>query len=161
MRASAAGSFPRHFSAPALLFWLSVAAWIPAQLIGLIVEAWFPRPKIRDVFGTPLLTFTTLVLAPMIETLLMLYLFRFLRKWTGVTSVNWLCVMSAVLWTFAHIRYTTWGLHATWAFFIYGRTFMYFEKMSQNAALIATAIVHALFNFYSYFGGIIERRFFS
>lgn len=132
-----------------LLLLLSVIAFVPAQLIAILVQTSFPGPMVHDVFATPAKTFTTLVTLPFLETCAMYYLFRLLRRF--IKSPNLLCLVSGLIWILPHIRSPSWGLHTPWAFFIYGRTFLHFEKISFTCALTTTSIVHSLFNVYAYF----------
>lgn len=142
-----------------LLLLLAALAFVPSQMVSILVQTSFPGPNVHRPFETPVKTFTTIVTMPVLETGMMMYLFRFLRRF--ITSTNLLCLVSSLLWILPHIRGASWGLHAQWAFFIYGRIYLHFERKSPATAFVTTSIVHSLFNVYAFFWGKVLRWIFT
>jgi membrane protease YdiL (CAAX protease family) len=124
-------------------------AWVPAQVVEVLVLAIAPGPTAPDYFQRPFQAIAmAVVIAPVIETYLMRWLFGLLGRFIKHReAMNWI---SAVLWGAMHLNAPTWGLHAIWPFYVMGVCFLTIRDKDPQAALYVTMLVHALFNAMSY-----------
>ena len=121
-------------------------AWIPAQLIYFSVQTIYPGPSESVAYlNTPLKIFTMLILlAPMLETYMMKYMFVFMGK--VIKSPTKINVIAATAWGSMHWNSGSWGLYAVWAFFIMGICYMRLKERSTQHAVYIVMIMHAMFN---------------
>lgn len=126
----------------------TLVAWIPSQAIVWVVQQISGGPSVPELYSSPFkAVLGTLLLAPLLETLLMRYAFQWLGKW--ISKPLQLNLASSLLWGLAHLN-AGWGLHAVWAFFVMGACFLQFRHRSIEAAILVTAVVHILYNALSY-----------
>lgn len=123
---------------------VTLVAWVPAQVIWTIVTAVHSGPSIQQPFSSAEAIAKTLIILPVFETVVMLGLFRTLKR-IGVEESAWNFV-AAVIWGFLHVRTQSWGLHAVWSFWVMGKCFLEVEKISVQRAIGFVAGVHVMFN---------------
>ena len=88
------------------------------------------------------------LLAPLLETLGMRFVFSVIRKyWHGAFALYF---GSALFWTVMHYTSSSWGLHAAWAFFIMSAVYLALEPISKDRAFLVTTLIHALCNGLTY-----------
>ncbi len=90
----------------------------------------------------------TLLLAPILETLVMRYTFLMLAK-IFTQKLN-LVAISSLFWGVMHLNSDNWGIPAVWVFGIMGICYLRLQTKSPDRALILVTIIHALFNSLSY-----------
>lgn len=138
------------------LFVIGAISWLPSQAIGWVVRLTYPGPAGRDAFATYFSAMVTICWAPLFETCLMALLFRLLNLIP--TSADTRAFISALLWTIPHARGPTWGLHATWSFYIFSLAYQALAKISERHAILGTAIIHGLYNAFSGFLYLLINR---
>jgi Kef-type K+ transport system membrane component KefB len=123
--------------------------WVPAQVVEILVIAVAPGPAAPDLFLRPFQAISmAIVIAPVIETYLMRWLFRLLGRFIQHRErMNW---TAAMLWGVMHWNTPAWGLPAIWPFYVMGVCFLTIRDKDPQAALYVTMLVHALFNALSY-----------
>lgn len=124
-------------------------AWVPAQVVEVVVIAVAPGPGAPDLFLRPFQAIAmAIVIAPVIETYLMRWLFRLLERFIHHRAgLNW---TAAVLWGGMHWNTPAWGLPAIWPFYVMGVCFLTIRDKDPQTALYVTMLVHALCNALSY-----------
>ena len=128
---------------------LSAVAWGPSVVVAYLTHRIFPAQENPDLFSRPFQFFVGgILVAPLMETLMMRYLFRMLRKVSERQVV--LAGLSAALWIPLHAMYVGWGVHAAWPFFVLGLCYLSLEPISFSRAFWVTAAIHALCNALSY-----------
>ena len=132
-------------------------AWVPMQLICRIVNATFPGPSAENLFGTPYMAFVAAILfAPIFETQLMRLLFFLLGRF--FKSQLALCWISAAIWGVAHLSSESWGLHAIWAFFVFGICYLRLQESSKMRAILVVTLIHTGCNALSYVTYLITEH---
>jgi hypothetical protein len=128
---------------------LGLLAWVPSTAVAYLLHVLFPAQSSPDIFSNAFQFFVGAILvAPLLETLAMRYVFRFLKKFTQRHLI--LAVVSAIIWVPLHAMYAGWGLHAAWPFFILGLCYLSLESASLWRAMWVTALIHAVCNALSY-----------
>jgi hypothetical protein len=132
-------------------------AWLPSQVLAEGVATLFGLPRHDPLFASPRhVILGGLLLAPMLETLGMKYMFRLGRKW--IRDDVFLNVLCALAWGVMHIHAPGFGIHATWAFFVFGACFQEISRTkNENAAFVNVAAIHAFFNALAYGAFLLVR----
>jgi len=126
-----------------------VIAWIPAQLADALIVKYIPGPGVPHDFAMDYKGFIlTLLLAPLLETLIMRYTFLFLAK--IITQKVNLVAISSLFWGIMHLNSDNWGIPAVWVFGIMGICYLRLQTKSSDKALLLVTTIHALFNSLSY-----------
>jgi len=125
-----------------------IIAFVPTILIGLVVGlVCEPKENMmgQDTMSIPVVFFGMVVFSPIVETLLMMVVFWFLRKFTQV-SVK-LVIWSAILWAILHsTAWLPWGLIVLWGFVVFSICYLSWEKVSRWRAFWITSATHAMLN---------------
>jgi membrane protease YdiL (CAAX protease family) len=140
---------------------LGFIAWAPMVLLSWGVQELFPSQRNANFFAAPPLRIVLEITlaAPLVETLLMRYLFMLLRKFTQRTVL--LCLISGVIWALAHADFAGWGVHAIWPFFLMGLCYLRLEPTSQWRAVWVTMMIHGVCNGVSYGLHLVLNLFFG
>jgi len=127
---------------------LLIIAFVPTILIALVVGlVCEPRENMmgQNTMSIPAVFFGMVVFSPIVETLLMMVVFWFLRKFTQVLLK--LAVWSAVLWALFHsLAWLPWGVIVFWAFVVFSICYLSWEKVSRSRAFWITSATHAMLN---------------
>lgn len=95
-----------------------------------------------DAIG-PAFVFTAIVLAPVVETLLLVVCLKLTAGLGRLGS----CAASAFLWAVLHGLITPLGFFGTiWSFFVFGWGYLLWRRRSARHAFIAAAVPHAIVN---------------
>lgn len=120
---------------------------VPAYLISITIFTFFPNiEQVAQEFGGILGIFSIAVLAPLIESIMMLPLLILLQKLTGN---RWIisAIVSALIWAALHSIFNmVWGFQIVWSFFIFSIVMLTWLKKSKMVAVAVTAWVHAIQN---------------
>lgn len=105
----------------------------------------FPNATYPDIpTGFPL-NLITVIVGPLIETLLMLFVFKIISYFTN--SLLYSCFISALIWAILHSLSTPiHGVVIFLSFFIFSISFKVWEKVSKDLAFAITAAIHMLNN---------------
>jgi hypothetical protein len=133
----------------ARFFGVTMLAWLPAQCLAVIASAVSKSSDADLIFRSSYhMILGGLLLAPLLETVGMKYLFRLgAKRIAKPVLLNFYC---ALFWGLAHHNAPGFGIHAVWAFFVLGACFQELAKRSENFAVINVTIIHVLFNTLSY-----------
>ncbi len=132
---------------PVWLYVLKAAtlSFIPCIGVSMILSQIAPDQKIEFKGSAAAIAFGTLVIAPLLETLLMWPILWFLKLFTERMYVVAAC--SALIWAVLHsLSAPIWGLGVVWAFFVFSVCFMEWRKESAAKAIVVTALVHTVHN---------------
>lgn len=114
-----------------------------AALIGLAASS-SPGPDFSR-HSPAMLIFSMCVLAPALETALMIVVFGALRWFTTRTKI--LAAISALLWALLHsTSHPLWGGGVLWGFLLLSICYLTWERRSRRHAFLMTAAFHALHN---------------
>lgn len=120
--------------------------FLPSLLISIVIHLLFPTggPTLRG--STANLVLGVVVVAPVIETLLMIPIFWVLRH--GWREPRRLAIASAVVWAALHsLSAPTWGLGVAWTFFVLSVAFLAHEReRSRGRAIVVVTLLHATHN---------------
>lgn len=84
---------------------------------------------------------------PWVETLLMWPILWTLKRVMGNQKIFGIALVSAVIFGCLHgLSGISWGLTATWGFFVFSLCFLEWEKKSRYAAILVTGSVHTVNN---------------
>jgi membrane protease YdiL (CAAX protease family) len=136
--------------APAARYSLVPAvAWIPAQALGVLFSQLFPGGSQGSLFASPFyMILGGLLLAPLLETIAMKYMFiAGAKRIPNPVHLNIIC---SILWGIAHFSSPGFGIHAVWAFFVFGACYQELARRSEDYAVINVATIHIIFNAVSY-----------
>lgn len=112
-----------------------------AQVAGLDPLRWFPKARVF----TPFQTVVTVIVGPLIETLLLGGMLRLLRK--RVESPIRLAAVAAVCWGVLHgLAAPMWFFGSAWSFFVFSAGYLSWQKRSWAASITAAGVPHALVN---------------
>ncbi|MBI2518389.1 MAG: hypothetical protein HYV95_16025 [Opitutae bacterium] len=139
----------KGFSLVSAVLSITAAVWIPSAAIWYLIGALFPGPTGPSIFDTPRFAILgALLLAPLLETLMMLGFFRVFGR--IIFSQRWLLLLSTICWGAFHVYSPSWGLHAAWGFFVMGKVFLSASRRSSDFAVLIVVAVHLLANVLSY-----------
>lgn len=135
---------------------VTAVAWVPSAAIWYLVGAILPGPDAPNIFDTQRFAILgALLLAPLLETLMMLGFFRVFGR--IVTAQGRLLLFSTVFWGVFHVYSPSWGLHAAWGFFVMGKVFLSASRRSSDFAVVIVSVVHLLANALSYGATAISK----
>lgn len=128
----------------------TMVAWIPAQFIDLALKHIYPGPVTEMPFlASPFRSIALmLIIAPVIETYGLRFILHSLNRFIKKESTTQL--VAAVFWGVMHWESESWGLHASWAFYVMGKWYLRSRVHSVHFALYTTMVIHAIFNALSY-----------
>lgn len=115
---------------------------LPSLAISSIIDLVVPQSQNPEFSGSLIFNAINLVLlTPVIETLLMWLVLRFLRLF--ISSSPYVALASASIWAVAHSLWVpAWGLIAFWPFFVLSIAFLEWEKKALSKAIGVTASIH-------------------
>jgi len=120
---------------------------VPAYFISIGIFHFFPdTERVSQEFGSLLSIFSLAVLAPVIESLMMIPLLILLQK---LTKGNWFlsATISALIWAAFHSVFNiVWGFQVVWSFFIFSIIMITWMKKSKIISIAVTSWVHAIQN---------------
>jgi hypothetical protein len=145
----AAIQFAKQPQAPLRYIFVAwVMATVPALMVAFVLDcigARSPHSAINSELERWLFYITAILLAPVIETLMMIPVFGVLRFFTQ--RMGWLCFWSATAWAAYHGVFSwTWGLTVFWIFFVLSFAFLTWEPRGKKWAFLVTALIHSLNN---------------
>jgi hypothetical protein len=120
---------------------------LPSLAISSIIDLVVPQSQGPEFSGSLLLNAIILVLlTPVIETLLMWPILRFLGRF--ISSSLYVALASASAWAVVHsLSAPVWGFIAFWPFFVLSIVFLEWEKKALSKAIGVTASIHMCQNF--------------
>jgi Type II CAAX prenyl endopeptidase Rce1-like len=123
----------------------ALLSFIPALIIGIFLGLIF-RGGRPDFDGSALsLVLQLIVIAPWIETLLMIPILWLLKK--RLSDPLDLALASGVVWGVIHaLSAPVQGIAIVWPFVVFTTCFLAFDRTSRKKAIFATACVHMLHN---------------
>lgn len=127
-------------------------AWLPSvvllngvylvlQMIGMDSSALLPRTPELTLWGL----FSTVVLAPVSETLILAWILTVLAS-TGKSRI-FVVSCSAILWGLLHsLGGRLWFFGVVWSFFVFSAAYLAWRPISFKHAFAAAAVPHAIVN---------------
>lgn len=105
----------------------------------------FADPSIFAQYSNVELATLTCLVAPCLETALMVLIFAALRIFTRREEI--LTALSALIWGLLHApNGLAWGVTSFWPFFLYSICYLQWEKRGGTRAFAMTSAFHALHN---------------
>ena len=118
-------------------------------LIALLID-WWPKPAPSDLVLPPiLLAINVLVIAPVIETYLMVPVLFIFNKITNTD--NWSVLLTAIFFSLLHYLFDLNNPIVvpviTWGFFVYGKTLIHCKEKRPDSYLWIVMLTHSIANF--------------
>jgi membrane protease YdiL (CAAX protease family) len=89
--------------------------------------------------------FSVVLLAPVLETLLMIPIIALIRKMTP--NILYVSIISALIWAIMHsLQVPLWGIGVFALFFLMTMAYQYWDTHSRGHALLVVMMIHALNN---------------
>ncbi|WP_057831332.1 CPBP family glutamic-type intramembrane protease [Colwellia sp. TT2012] len=89
--------------------------------------------------------FSGVLLAPILETLLMIPIIALIRKVTP--NILYVSIISALIWAIMHsLQVPLWGIGVFTLFFLMSMAYQYWDNHSRGHALLVVMMIHALNN---------------
>jgi len=116
-----------------------------AYPISFLMRMLFPNVIIPDIPTEFPLNLVTVIVGPLIETLLMLVIFKVISYFTN--NLIYSCLISALTWAILHsLSAPIHGVVIFLSFFVFSIAFKVWEKVSRDLAFVITATIHMLNN---------------
>jgi hypothetical protein len=126
-----------------------------AVVIGLLSSD--PGPDFSK-YGPMRLLFLLCVLAPLVETGMMMLIFGVLRWFTKRAEI--VVGLSVIVWALLHsTSHPLWGLGIAWTFLLFSVCYLKWEERSRRHAFWMTAAFHALHNLFLALLMLVGRTF--
>lgn len=115
----------------------------------LLLVDWWPKPIKPDLTLPPILVaINAIVIAPVIETYLMVLILTIFNKITNTS--NWSVVLTAIFFGLTHFLFDLKNPMVipliTWGFFVFGNTLTYWKKKRPHSYLWIVMLAHAIAN---------------
>jgi hypothetical protein len=126
---------------------------IPAMLIAIVIYSVAWLAGYQELFAQPpvpsrslaLDLWSAVIVGPTVETLLMVVIFRVLKRQTNKKLA--LVFRSALIWALVHsLAVPLWGLFVLWGFIVLSSAFLAWSEKSPKMAFWVTFALHALHN---------------